>query len=686
MQRTFVLLAWLASPAWAAGVRPYPQLDFGASPAQISTSCAAARHEAAFRLRQVADLPDSARTFANTPGAIESILDDLNDRTAADAFLENVAASSQTRAASADCRGLLRDFGAYTAQEKGRLVFSRKDLFRAVSAYAAQAPSLEPVRRRLLDRELMDFKRAGTEISLERRAILSAVRERISMLQDDYAQNLAAAPDYLLVSKAEVAGLPATYVAGLPRLMGQYVIRAGGADYLPFMRNSPDAAARRRLEFLYHNRAAAQNVADLSEILRLRDVAAHILGYRDYAAYALEGSMAGNPKQVLGFLKNMQEKLAPPARRELKILAALKTGAEGARSDAIQAWDWNYYDRELKEKKLSLSDAAAVRSCFPLDRVLKGLFALNQTLFGVAFERVPDAESWAPGVDLYEVRGDAGQGPILGYLYLDLFSRPGKSGSAAAFPIIRGRRLSDGAYQKPVSALVAGFAAGRPGAPPFLSYGAHGQVQALFRAFGGAMAWTLTRAPYERFAGFDAIPDFTAVPGDVMEDFAWRPEVLALISRDPRDPSRGLPRALLRRVLAARRADLALENLRRVFFASLDMRYHLDPPVTKLTAVYQKMAKKISLIPMTPGTNPEAGLPELARGAGGYGRLWSEVCAQDAFSRFAKEGVLNPAMGWLYRQEILAPGSSRPAPESLRAFLGRAPSDEAFLKSLGVSR
>ncbi len=686
MRRALILLAWAASPAWAAGFRPYPQLDFGASPAQISTSCAAARQEAVFRLRQVAELPDSARTFANTPGAIESALDGLNDRTAGDAFLEHVAASSQIRAASTGCRDLVRDFGAYTADEAGGRVFARRDLFHAVKAYAAQAQGLTPAQQRLLERELVDFKHEGMEIPMERRAILSAVRERISMLQDDYAQNLSEVPDYLLVSKAEMAGLPAGYVAELPRLMGQYVIRVGGADYLPFMRDSPDADARRRLEFLYHNRAAAQNVADLSELLRLRDVAAHILGYRDYAAYSLEGSMAGNPEKALDFLSNLQENLTPMASRELKAMAALRAGRKGKASGAIRAWDWDYYDRELKEKRLSSSDAAAVRRCFPLDRVLRGLFTLNQTLFGVAFKRVPDAETWAPGVDLYEVRDGAGQGPVLGYIYLDLFPRPGKSARMTAFPIISGRLLSDGTYQKPVSALLASFSADRPGAPPSLSYGPRGQVQALFRAFGSVMAWTLARVPYERFAGFGGVPDFAATPGGVMKDFAWRPEVLALISKAPSDTSRGLPLALYRRILAARGADLAIKKLRQVFFASLDMRYHMDPLVTKPTAVYQKMAEKISLIPMTPGTNPEAGMPKLARGAGAYGRLWSEACAQDVFSRFANEGILNPAIGWLYRQEILAPGSSRPAQESLQAFLGRAPSDEAFFNSLGIPR
>ncbi|HVC08852.1 MAG TPA: M3 family metallopeptidase [Elusimicrobiota bacterium] len=691
MRRALFLLAWAASPAWAAGFRPYPQLDFSASPAQIESRCAAARRQALFQLQQVAEMPDSARTFGNTPEALENILDDLNDRTAAYAFLENVAVSSQTRRASSDCRELMEDFGAYTADEAGGQVFSRGDLYRALKAYAAQeasgGPPLSPVRQRLLDAELLDFKRGGLGLRPERRAILDAVRERIVMLQQDYDESLSEVQDYLLVSKAELAGLPAPYVARLPRLEGQYEIGLDDPDYFTFLKNDSAADARRRLEFLYDNRAAAENVSFLAETLRLRDAAAHILGYPSYAAYQLENRMAQNPERVLDFLKTLQKQLDPAARRELAALAALKAAREGKKSGPIRAWDWRYYENLLKATKYH-ADPEAARRYFPLGRVLKGLFTLNETLLGVKFERVQDAAVWAPGVELYEIIDDSGRGPVVGYFYMDLFPRRGKYAHAASFELIGGRLMPDGAYQKPVAALVANFALPAPGEPALLSYGQGGEVESLFHEFGRLMDLTLTRAPYERFAGAGAARDFREAPAQVMEDFIWRPEVVALISGDYQDPDKKLPTALFEKFLAARGADAALENLRQVFFARLDMRYHMDPLVTKPTAVYQKMMKKISLIPMTPGTNPEAGFSHLMNGydAGYYGYLWSKVYAQDIFSRFEDEGVLNPAIGWLYRQEILAPGESRPEAQSLRAFLGRAPSDRAFLDYLGISR
>jgi Zn-dependent oligopeptidase len=69
--------------------------------------------------------------------------------------------------------------------------------------------------------------------------------------------------------------------------------------------------------------------------------------------------------------------------------------------------------------------------------------------------------------------------------------------------------------------------------------------------------------------------------------------------------------------------------------------------------------------------------------AGYYGYLWAEVFAQDMFTRFEKEGLLNPKTGEDYRKWILEPGGEKQPSELLRGFLGREPNSDAFLKGLG---
>jgi Zn-dependent oligopeptidase len=90
--------------------------------------------------------------------------------------------------------------------------------------------------------------------------------------------------------------------------------------------------------------------------------------------------------------------------------------------------------------------------------------------------------------------------------------------------------------------------------------------------------------------------------------------------------------------------------------------------------------------PVLPGTHCPAGFGHLMGGydAGYYGYLWSEVYAQDLFSRFEKDGLLNAKTGAEYRRAVLEPGNMEDAIALLRRFLGREPNSKAFYKKLGI--
>ena len=136
--------------------------------------------------------------------------------------------------------------------------------------------------------------------------------------------------------------------------------------------------------------------------------------------------------------------------------------------------------------------------------------------------------------------------------------------------------------------------------------------------------------------------------------------------------------------LAAKNVNSGLVNLRQLLFGSVDQLYHGKPP-SDTTRAYARLAKKIAMIPTSAGTHPEASFGHLmGYDAGYYGYLWSKVYAEDMFSRFKAEGVLNPTLGRRYRTEILERGSSRDEMESLKAFLGREPNEDAFLESIGL--
>ena len=85
------------------------------------------------------------------------------------------------------------------------------------------------------------------------------------------------------------------------------------------------------------------------------------------------------------------------------------------------------------------------------------------------------------------------------------------------------------------------------------------------------------------------------------------------------------------------------------------------------------------------GTHQQASFDHLLDySASYYGYLWSKVYAEDMFSLFEENGVLNPEIGKHFRETVLEKGSSEDAMQLVVNFLGRKSNNKAFIKSLGI--
>lgn len=671
------LLLALALPAAAAPTpepfRPHPALEYGVSPEALGARCAAAKTRAQSRLAEIASLPAGARTFDNTVWALDQALATLNDDASSDQFLKYVSVSSTVRAAANDCETLLGQFGVET--------YSSEDLYAAVKSYAAKRETRGGEDARLLEKELLEFRRAGLDLPKQTREEIKSIRTKLVELEAAFGKNLNESKDFALFTKEQLLGAPDDFIERLEKVDGQYKVTLDYPDYFPFMENVQVGASRKVLEGKFNDRAARENLPLLKEVLALRRKAAKLMGYPTHAAFVLEDRMAKDTKTVRGFYERLVKKLRPLAQDELKVLVALKYAFEGPLYDGrINAWDYRFYDNALKKAKYSV-DAQLIKEYFPADLVTEQMLAVYQRILGLKFRQVPGAASWHPDVKLYEITDAAGGEPV-GYFYLDLFPREGKYKHAAAFTLIQARALPDGRYQKPVSAMEANFNKPAPGKPSLLT---HDEVETFFHEFGHIMHQTLTKAHHARFSGTSVARDFVEAPSQMLENWVWDPAVLSQLSGHYRDRSRKLPKDLLERMIAAKNVNSGLYHLRQVLFGAVDQLYHTDPPADT-TKAYGYLMKEVSLIPMSEGTHPEASFGHLmGYDAGYYGYLWSKVYAQDMFSRFEEAGgPLDAAVGRLYRKEILEAGSSRDEMDSLKAFLGRAPREDAFLRSIGL--
>lgn len=652
-------------------------IDYRCSmPEEIERAQAETLAEAERVVEEIVRVPDGERTYWNTLYRLEDVADLLLQAQGRYGFLFHVAEDPAVRAAARQLREALDKYS-------NELSF-REDLYAAVTAYAAtpEAQALTGERARLLERVLRDYRRNGFGLPPEQRARVKALKDRLVELQIAFERNIEEYEDFILVPREQLAGLPNSYIQRLRteerdgRLL--YRVSLDYPEFYPFMDAAESEALRRELLVKFYRKGGHANVAILEEAIAVRDELARLLGYESWAAYMLEVRMARTPHAVQRFLEDLRTRLEPRLRQDLEELTAAKRAHTGRPDATLELWDWRFYHYHIRKQRYAV-DEFEVAKYFPLDAVLEGLFFVYQILFGVRFEPVEPANAWHPDVRLFRVR-DAGDSRERAYFYMDLFPRPGKYGHAAAFTLRGGRRLADGSYQKPVSAIVANFTKPTPTQPSLLR---HTEVETLFHEFGHILHQTLTQAECLRFAGSRTERDFVEAPSQMLEHWVWLPEVLGRFARHV-ESGEPLPEALLQAMVAARRLHVGVLTCRQIYFATLDLAYH-GPGAQKDTTAIARALHPITGFPMPEDTYWQAGFGHLfGYDAGYYGYLWSEVYADDMFTRFEEAGPLNPDIGLEFRRTVLERGGAADGGELVRAFLGREPDLGAFLRHKGI--
>ena len=665
------------SPAPAASAAPATPslpaqtgLNWHETPDQLTASCDAAIAQARAALAKILAIQPTAATFT-TLAAIENASANFNDATAVQSGLYLLSPDAAVRKASQGCSQKVTDF---------TVEMSSDPRIYAVAQHVAQvgdAPA--PAGAKLDEYYVIGGKRAGAGLDDATRKKTTQLFERIADLERDFALQLAGDQTTITVSASEAKSLTPDFLATLKKSGSSYLVPVNESTYEQYMLSESSSAARKRFVTAYNMRGGLKNVERLQQAVAARDELAHLLGYSSWAAYQLDAKMAKTPERVETLLTTISTKLLPKADSEVAALGSFKNG-EGS-PGPIQRWDYAYWENKLVEKKYAVNDRL-VREYFPVDHVIASVFTIYQTLLGVTFAQIPQADAWAPGVTEYSIT-DTASGKPIGWFYLDLYPRPGKYNHFANFPIRPGRVLPDGTYQKPVSAIVGNWPVAAPGKPALLS---HEDVIVFFHEFGHLMHSTLSIAPYETLYGTAVRPDFVEAPSQMLENFMWQPSILKMVSSNYKT-GEPLPDDLIQKMIALKHVDDGYQWSTQAFYAQYDMTIHSSGPNINVNSTWFDLQKKMTPFPGIPGTYPEAGFDHLMGGydAGYYGYLWSRVYAQDIFTRFQREGLLNPTVGMAYRKDILEPGASVEPDVLVQNFLGRPMNPDAFYQDIGIS-
>lgn len=617
-------------------------------------------------------IPQAERTFENTIMGYERAFDNYGNALGMSGFLSYVSTDKQFRDAANDLQMQISQYMVDVA--------TRRDVYKAIREYTDTNPRLDPVQAKLVKEMLIGFKNSGMDLNDADLEKFKALNKEKAEYIIKFDKNIQEYKDPLAVTQEQLKGLGEDYIKKLSKTDdGKYLVTLDYPDYVPFMQNADDEQARKELEFKFNRRGGQENVELLEKTLTLRREIARLLGYKNHAELRLEDRMAKNPKTVMAFLKDLQKKLKPLGKKEDKEMIAYKNSKTGKNSRTLYSWESGYWSNKFRKENLEL-DSEKIKEYFPSQVVIDGMLDLFGGVFGITFEPV-DIPVWHPDVKAFKIK-DKASGELVAYFYMDLYPREGKYKHAACFGLVEGEEKQDGTYQIPFVAIVANLNKPSGDTPSLLK---HGEVETLFHEFGHVLHNALTKAKYSAFSGTSVSWDFVEAPSQMLERWAWDPQVLKKISRHYQT-GESLPDDLIKRMIVAKNFGAGGMYLRQDFFAQYDMTLHTADTTPDTTKLYFELTKKIRGLPLTKGTIPQASFGHIMGGydAGYYGYLWSEVIAEDFFGEFKKNGIFNPETGLKFRREILEKGGTLDEEKMVENFLGRPADNKPFLKSIGL--
>jgi oligopeptidase A len=631
-------------------------------------------------------------TWENLIAPLEDVDDKLSKAWSPVSHMNSVVNSDELRDAYNACLPKLSAYSTEMGQNEA--------LFKAYRfiAESDEFATLDIAQQKIIRNALRDFKLSGIDLDNEKKQRYKEISQELSALASNYEENLLDATNAwskLIRDEQDLAGLPESALAQAKQTAESHnedgwMITLQFPSYISVMTYADNRELRREHYEAFATRASDQgphagqwdNSENMEKILALRHEKARLLGFNNYSELSLATKMAEKPDDVTNFLEDLADRSWRHARGDLAELHEFAKKHYGIND--LQSWDMAYYSEKMRQHFYQLSQEE-VKTYFPITRVLPGMFAIVEKLYGLQITEISDFDSWHPDVRFFRIHDQAGQ--LRGQFYLDLYARAKKRGGAWMDDCVS-RKKFDSTVQTPVAYLTCNFTPPAGDTPALLT---HDEVTTLFHEFGHGLHHMLTQVDHLGVSGINGVEwDAVELPSQFMENWCWEKEAVALISGHYQTDEK-LPDALFDKMIAAKNFQAGMIMVRQLEFSLFDFRIHRDYDPQKGGRIYEileQVREQVAVVRPPKFNRFAHSFSHIFAGgyaAGYYSYKWAEVLSSDAFSLFEEKGIFDQETGKAFLTNILEKGGSQDAMELFIKFRGRKPTIDALLRHNGIA-
>ncbi len=577
---------------------------------------------------------------------------------------------------------------------------------------SAAAKEMNDLEQRFVEDTCAEFVASGADLPADKKKRVGEIDAELSAITQKFSENVVdSTDDWELVvdDESSLAGLPEMAKEGarlnaLENGQGtednpkwRFTLQFPSME--PVMKFADDETIRKKIwegTNQIGKKGDWDNKDIIWKILELRQEKAELLGKKNFPDMVLELRMAKNGQAAIDFTEKLHSMVEPHFRKDQEELKQYVADKTNSALRVLEPWEAGYWAEKRRQEEYDF-DSELLRPYFSVDNVMEGMFDITSKIFGIRFEQRETVfgeakegavQVWHEDCLFYDVF-DTENGDLLGSFYADWHPRPGKRGGAWMNTLKTGLPPMNGNPRDPHLGLMVGNMTKPVGKEPALLD--HREVETVFHEFGHLLHHLLGEAEIKSLSGMNVPWDFVELPSQIMENYCWDRKSLDLFAKHY-ETGDVIPNELFDKMIAARNYMRGTGEMRQLAMGRLDLEIHMHGSKYKgmeLRDLESKILERYRTESATESSSVLRKFSHLFSGAvayasGYYSYKWAEVLDADAFTRFQKEGILNPETGRSFRNEILRVGNSRPVDESYRQFMGRDPELHALLERAGL--